>query len=255
MSEVEINQINMIAEKNLKIQGRGDVLPTVEVDLEQLLAIPEFSVPYALAELAEKDSKLTATVYVWEMPSVNFGDRIWSAFYGVAAVESAQIKVLEALEREIKANGAERVRFSDCIHNNKNAAPSYHVENGLLWSPHDAGMWYEGYESVEVDEDQLNLKSLDELDDDADNEIINEEGVLESVLDEDLSLDELEKSTGSRRKKIRQRQARSDASIKTVRRAIERVFGLPEGSVQLCDHDKKPLRGNATIATLRKRWD
>lgn len=48
--------------------------------------------------------------------------------------------------------------------------------------------------------------------------------------------------------------ARADAKVSTIRRNIEKVFGLPEGSVALCSPSKSPLKGNALIKTLRLRW-
>ncbi|WP_213779534.1 hypothetical protein [Caballeronia sp. dw_276] len=51
------------------------------------------------------------------------------------------------------------------------------------------------------------------------------------------------------------RAARADASVGSIRRRIERVFGLPDGSVALCGPDGKALRADARIATLRRRWD
>ncbi|MOA42066.1 hypothetical protein D3C78_1640890 [compost metagenome] len=57
------------------------------------------------------------------------------------------------------------------------------------------------------------------------------------------------------RKAARYRAARSDAKVSSIRAAIEEVFGLPEGSVALCGPDRRALRGDARIRTLRKRWE
>jgi hypothetical protein len=57
------------------------------------------------------------------------------------------------------------------------------------------------------------------------------------------------------KRKGRVNVARSDAKVSTIRRQIEKVFGLPEGSVLLCGPDKKSLKGNARIRTLRGRWE
>ncbi|CAB3690756.1 hypothetical protein [Paraburkholderia rhynchosiae] len=51
------------------------------------------------------------------------------------------------------------------------------------------------------------------------------------------------------------RAARADARVGSIKRRIERVFGLPEGSVALCGPDGKALRTDARIATLRRRWE
>jgi len=51
------------------------------------------------------------------------------------------------------------------------------------------------------------------------------------------------------------RTARSDASVGTITREIERVFNLPEGSVVLARPDGKRKRSDASIASLRSDWD
>ena len=64
-------------------------------------------------------------------------------------------------------------------------------------------------------------------------------------------------STAKPKKSVDSRSsaARADASVATIRKNIESVYGLPEGSVELCNRQGKPMRGDATIATLRKRWE
>ena len=57
------------------------------------------------------------------------------------------------------------------------------------------------------------------------------------------------------RRAARYRAARSDAKVSSIRAAIEEVFGLPAGSVALCGPDRRALRGDARIRTLRKRWE
>jgi hypothetical protein len=54
---------------------------------------------------------------------------------------------------------------------------------------------------------------------------------------------------------LRFRAARSDASVGTIARSIEAVYGLPEGSVALRGPGRKVLRSDATIRTLRRRWE
>ena len=50
------------------------------------------------------------------------------------------------------------------------------------------------------------------------------------------------------------RVVRADASVGSICKKIEEVFGVPEGAVKLCDPDGRPLRKDAKIATLRRRW-
>lgn len=51
------------------------------------------------------------------------------------------------------------------------------------------------------------------------------------------------------------RAARSDSSVGSNSRSFEAVYFLPEGFVALRGPDKKILRSNLAIHTLRKRWD
>ncbi|SAL79940.1 hypothetical protein [Caballeronia telluris] len=51
------------------------------------------------------------------------------------------------------------------------------------------------------------------------------------------------------------RAARADARVGTIKRRIERVFGLPEGSVVLLGPNGNALRADAKIGTLRRRWE
>ncbi len=57
-----------------------------------------------------------------------------------------------------------------------------------------------------------------------------------------------------RQKPARHRAARADASVGTIKRKIEKTFGLPRGSISLLGPDGRSLRANALIATLRRRW-
>ena len=53
---------------------------------------------------------------------------------------------------------------------------------------------------------------------------------------------------------LRHRRARSDCSLKTLERVIERVFYLPAGSVRIVRPDGRKMRSDALVASLRKVW-
>lgn len=53
----------------------------------------------------------------------------------------------------------------------------------------------------------------------------------------------------------RQRAARSDARVRTIQRKIELQYGLPEGSVKICNPDKTIISPLAKVRTLRERWE
>ena len=48
--------------------------------------------------------------------------------------------------------------------------------------------------------------------------------------------------------------ARSDASIKTIQSTIEKIFGLPKGSVSLLTPEGKKANTRSSIRKLRNKW-
>lgn len=54
---------------------------------------------------------------------------------------------------------------------------------------------------------------------------------------------------------LRYTAAKKNASVATIKKEIEKVFGLPQGSVALCKPDGSPIKSNAKIGTLRRFWD
>ena len=113
----------------------------------------------------------------------------------------------------------------------------FHSQDGSVWLPSDALSWFTKKEV----EDEWRGDDCDELEvvDDADD-----------FVSEDVLPGNTKVQTASRF-----RVARSDASVSSIKATIEKNFGLPAGSVALCGPDKKHLRGDALIATLRKRWE
>ena len=218
-------------ESELQIVRSRDPLPTVEVDLDcipkELHGYGEL-VTKAMSAIAAKYPKMRATIYVYQGQSVNFHQQTWSVFFGVAGDQRLLGVLLSAFQGAKVGN----VRFSDYI-DSSTATKDFHIQDGLVWQPFESGTWY--------------TDSQDEVD-------LTEEAVADS---DDLEVfAEEEDSRDSRiSSPTRFRVARADASIGTIRKKIEEVFGLPEGSVALCGPDKKRIRGDATIATLRKRWE
>lgn len=58
--------------------------------------------------------------------------------------------------------------------------------------------------------------------------------------------------TGRKETPNRIREARSDASVKSIEKSIEKAYGLPAGSVQINKSDGKNVRSDAKIGTVRK---
>ena len=54
---------------------------------------------------------------------------------------------------------------------------------------------------------------------------------------------------------VRYRDARDDASIKTISKRIEKDYGLPAGSVTIKNPTGTKARSDGKVGSLRKRWD
>lgn len=113
----------------------------------------------------------------------------------------------------------------------------------------DADTWYSKGHSLtdQAEESEVDSQPIEEDEEGEDWEI--EESGAEDEEDTDLMM------AAAERKAAGYRAARSDARVSSIRAAIEEVFGLPAGSVALCGPDRRALRGNARIRTLRKRWE
>lgn len=207
------------------------MLRTIEIDID---SIPEEYHDYddiiisALSEVARNDNELLATVYTLNTMSSNFYERTWSAFIGIASGK----QLLDCLLSAFKSAKVGRVRYSDSIDPGA-AYMAYHVQDGLVWLPSEAGYWraFEGAEETP--------------------ESSSSDSVIESDAGDDLSNTNVSSRTSYA---TRYRTARADAKVGTIIRKIEEVFGIPEGAVKLCGPDGRPLRADARIATLRKRW-
>jgi hypothetical protein len=232
---------------DLNFLNAKEAMSTVEIDVDSL---PEGSFGYAqltewvLAPLAAANPDLRATVYVYEGPSVNFGNYGHSAFFGVAGDR----RVLGALYASFRDTPRLNVRHSDQIRQSQSIR-QYHLEDGVFWPPEEEGVWYAGAD--------------DEDDESPDGRVEGEDkGTLpddEWGVDDDAA-DGCPETGGDAEaappaQPLRFRAAQSDASVGSIARSIEAVYGLPEGAVALRGPDRKVLRSDATIRTLRRRWE
>jgi len=243
--EVKANQQkNEIAQKEggvlekkiseLNFKCTNDILPTVEVDLG---SIPEEYQGYkkivdqVLFDFISESPQAVITIYVYQTESVNFIDHMaYSAFFGIAGKRKLQEKLLDRLLAAFNHITGVNARFSDYI-NTTIGICEFHIENELVWQPIDSTMW--SATDKEDEEDVINNIEAEGETDSMD----NDEDALRSAIP------------------TRYRAARADAEVGTIRSTIENIFGLPEGSVALCDPTGKALRADATIRTLRRRWE
>ncbi|QCP47909.1 hypothetical protein FAZ95_01160 [Trinickia violacea] len=219
--------------KDLHFSRSREPIPTVEVDMnsipDDLFGYSE-TVVTSLRALAAASPELRATIYVYQGQSINFHTPSWSAFIGV----DGPVSFLKLIHHEFEGIPGVKVRMSDYIHPSQGLC-EFHIEDGKVWRPVDAVTWH--------------------AEDAAVKNVVEDEWGNEPEAEQAESDDEGPEGVGARaRTPGRLRAARGDASVGRIRRKIEEVFGLPEGSVALCGPDGQALRADARIATLRKRW-
>ena len=212
-------------------------IPTIEIDID---SIPEKIfiddlIYAALIKYSEKRPKLLATIYIYEAQSVNFHETTFSAFIGIAGPE----KLLPVIFNAFEAIAGARFRYSDYIDIDQ-GMPKFHIENGEIWRPTDSITWHSGPSDAVDEVEEITWDDIVHL----------EKFISNGATDSTSVVSKSPKGPAG----LRFRQARADASIGSIRRKIEIVFGLPEGSVQICGPLGKILRADAKIATLRTRW-
>jgi hypothetical protein len=239
MSFVE-NLLITKSTNELNFTQARDPMLTVEIDLDSLPDSPYGYgqlVESCLAPLAAAKPDLRASIYVSHRPSVSFGNYGSSALFGIAG----DSRVLAALFSCFRNAPGLKVGHGDQIIQSE-ALRQYHIEGGLLWRPDEEHVWY----ANEVDHKNGRPNDNIEFGPGRDPGI---------ELDPEPEQGPEAAALGRTELPARFRAARSDASVGSIAATIEEVFGLPEGSVGLRGPDKKALRSDATIRTLRKRWE
>ena len=223
--------------QEMKFVKSQDAIPTVEVDIDSIPSSEYFDdlLFVALKQYAASNPKTTATLYVYESQSTNFHEPTYSAFVGIAGTDKLLPVALNAFR---KIEGV-RARYSDYIGISQ-GQPKFQIQEGDVWQPSDALTWYSGASNNTGDDPEESWgDSVEER---------------TSVLDGEGAPEQDSVVVTKQEQGLRFRQARSDASVGSIRSTIEQVFGLPEGSVQLVGPLGKVLRADAKISTLRKRW-
>lgn len=241
-------------------------METIEIDLDSLDLSSRHGygdlVEMALDPLAKADPSLCATVWVFHGNSVNFSKNGYSAFFGVAGNKS----LLNALDTIFRSTPGLMVRPSDSIYMAQSMC-QYHLEGGELWREYEAYLWYAGKADDDPgidDDDSAHVICTDDPDaehvDTSDSvrrssNADEKDGTINGTSD-DLHRADLSVASVSRTQMpLRIRRARADASLGSICRTIEEVFGLPEGAVALRGPDRRVLRRDATVGTLRRRWE
>ena len=240
----------------LRLNASSQPIRSVEVDLDGLRdgAGPNAGIAAALRRCLKRNPSLSATVYVRFGSSTTFRDQSWSAF--IASV--GPVEVQEEIKKAFVGLGT-RARFSDAIRQGE-CLVHMHVEDGTIWVPDEPGTWCALEQAAPTspsDNDEGERGESEASDEDG---VADDDEVLEPEEEDydDVYVEENEQDLAiqpSSRAPRRQRAARNDASVGTIIRKMEEAFGLPRGSVALRDPDRKILRRDALIVTLRRRWD
>lgn len=235
--------MNTKAASELNLKKSSEAIPTVEIDTDSISDLERLgTIRRTLVSFAAKDPGMRATIYVHATVSFNFHEMTNSDFIGVVG----PVSILQVLQAELSRLPGARSRLSDYI-STRESTMAYHLEHGKVWVPEDALTW-----SVVEARPEDGVGPLQSLVED-DSEV---GGAISETTEEDLPEDDDVDLKGFRiESPARYRAARADASIGSIKRQIETVFGLPEGSVALCGPDGRALRSDARIATLRRRWD
>lgn len=231
---------------DLRFADSRELLPSIEVDLD---SIPDdyygFGdiVARGLENFAGGAAMPRATVYVLQIESTNFHQPTFSAFFVVAG----EGRALEHLVAAFKSVTGVRVRHSDSIRT-KEATAQFHIQDGLVWQPEDVLTWYASPAGDQPEDSTLSDSESEKVED-AEPEFAEGGDVHVPSFTPGAEVRGTDAQAG-----VRFRRARSDASLGTIRRSIEGIFGLPAGSVRLCGPDGRALRSDASVGTLRKRW-
>lgn len=238
--ERQINELGLLRSR--------DPHPSVEVNAESRYAagldLIDVLEPI-LARFAEANPAAKATISLYSAFSANFAEGGRSDFL---IVEGNSV-LLHAVSDAFAAEEDVLSRFGDEIPPIKGQA-ILHLEDGRCWQVLDAVTWFSNDEEapaavVSASWSDGESESIDELPAD-------EEGSDWDLAPTDNGDDADLATVSARRGRLR--AARADARIGTIRQTIERLFGLPEGSVALCGPDRRALRADASIGTLRRRW-
>lgn len=238
--ERQINELGLL-------RGR-EPHPSVEVNAESRYAagldlidvLEPILVRFAKANPSEK-----ATISLYSTFSANFAEPGRSDFL----IVQGNSALLHAVSDAFAAKENVLSRFGDDIPPIKGQA-ILHLEDGRCWQVLDAVTWFSNDEEAPAAVESVSStdgesESIDELPAD-------EEGTEWDLAPTDNGDDADLATVSARRGRLR--AARADARIGTIRQTIERLFGLPEGSVALCGPDRRALRADASIGTLRRRW-
>lgn len=115
------------------------MLASVEIDVESMELAGMNSLDQILGDVVSqfRGKQLSASFYIYETVSYNFGTPCNSIFVAVKGSNKIFTKLLEAC----KAYPQIRAKFSDYIEARRSHL-NYHFQDDHLWKPYDDSTWY-----------------------------------------------------------------------------------------------------------------
>jgi hypothetical protein len=223
--------------------------PSIEIDLGSILDGESLQslLRESVSEFA--DDQQIFTIWSYFTNSINFHEPTSSAF--VMALGGKN--VLGRIHGELENVPGLRMRYSDYVVPSREE-PAAHIEEGMFWLPLGDGQnWYADAELI-TPEIFVAVEEI-ALDDEHDGDSEDEQDTWSTPPVGREGHENIVGEQTRRRVTLRTRAARSDASVGSISRTIERMLSLPEGSVLLCGPDKRAMRRDARIGTLRRRWE
>ena len=213
-------------------------LPSVEINMDSIphgfCGIGNFVV-HALLPMVTESPAMVASLYVFREESCNFGRPGVSVFIGVGRNRAILNTLLEAF-RSIEGIDAGLGEYI----NPSRAECAFHIQEGYVWRPLDAETWY-----FEMPESLQNIVPPMTADT---NESDERKDPVEEIRTHPPAFSRSPHP-------VYVQAARWNARVGSMRQTIEKMFGLPQGSVALLGPDGNPLQESTKMETLRKQWE
>lgn len=235
------------SEENFNFQAHLDLVPTVEIDSDSLEERGIYLHLEPLFNFLKNKASLNhlATIYTAEFESFNFGTPCNSIFISIVGANW-----LEEILNLYKSIRGVRARYSDSLDLSEMNC-TFQVESGKAWEPYEPEIW----KAIESSTSIVNATSKTAFDDaDYGEEFIDIENPLESLLPS-APFSQDSNKISSDVKIGRVRRARADASVKSIQKNIERIFGLPIGSVKLTRPSGRAFNEDAKMIDFRNAWE
>lgn len=196
-----------------------------------------------LCRLAEAHASAELVLSTWSGNSVDFGHQgfsVWIAFSGspplVKAARDVLVEMIEA-----------RHRRADSVHPHAFWQPRIRIADGEVWVPEDAASWVSigGVATEETDDEQV-TPDWDDLDETEDATVLDD---FEGEPDETPKKPKKPRTAG-----IKQ-SFQYNVRLSYYQRKLERLGGMPEGSVRFVTPDGALANPNMHVGTLRRRWE